>query len=281
VSTVGAAPKQPASVLSRTCSTAVAAHSSPRAGGLNDAVALTALGFPLAAFDCLLAAIAGYVLQQMTPQQELSDFLDEAERYVQSMSTTVEAKASAVGRGLEWTLQSYSPEVIALQEFNSTWLEQEAFKSFWDSQIATPDTARGFRVMQPPQPKNPFQQMLLLIRNDGRFEVDERLTDLTTKYMASPEFAERLRPAFTQIYPSDLVEPQLAQLLGETLPYKVAVGMCRLRRSACVAPHSSPQEEEEFALLIGAHAASDGTKIHGVALSALSMTENVCKSVTW
>eukprot|EP01049_Picozoa_sp_SAG25_P010346 SAG25_NODE_1123_length_3886_cov_1.894904_3_plen_522_part_00 len=256
--TLAAAPEHPA-----------AAHASVK--NLSDTQALTALTYPLAAFDCLLALVTAHVLQQMS-SDDLSGFLDEMDAYVESMSTTAEAKAAAVAVGLEWTLRSYSPQVFALQEFNSAWLEHEHFRAFWQEQIDTGSFAgsprsgrgRGYNVVRPQMSKNPFQQMVLLIGKGGQLKFDSALTKLTQDYMNSPEFIDQLRVAFALVYPPDLVDLQLA-LAQKSLPCKVAVAMCRLPRS--------PHNPQEYVLVIGAHAASNGTDNRAITIAARELAQ--------
>jgi hypothetical protein len=47
--------------------------------------------------------------------------------FVTAMNTAPAAKAVAVAAALRWLVVAFEPDVIALQEFNESWLDEPAF----------------------------------------------------------------------------------------------------------------------------------------------------------
>lgn len=219
-----------------------------------------ALALPLAIFDGLLAKIAGNLVADMK-EDEREAFLGEMKAYVMMMRTTSEAKAKAVGAGLEWTIASYAPCVIALQEFNASWLGEPAFKRFWTEKIegegATEASEEGFEVIKPLTLKNEMQQMILLIRKRSALQLDHARTAEMARYIRDRDaLAQSLQERFGALYPERIVESQVKSAL-QALTAKVAVAVCSLQCADGKSLGLTPATE--IVLVVGAHASSDGT----------------------
>ena len=213
--------------------------------------------FPLAAFDVLLAKIAGRVISKMDADLgEVDAFLAEIKTYVGAMRTTSEAKAQALAKGFEWTIGSYAPSVIALQEFNAGWMTEPLFRRFWTDYVdGVHAEGGGFEVITSTVVKKKNQQTILLVKKGDQsgLTVDRDQTRLLANYVEEGgELKERLKAAFGSVFPEGIVDLQVENAL-KALQFKCANCVCTLCRqdgSAMVA---------ESVLVVGAHAASDGT----------------------
>eukprot|EP01043_Picozoa_sp_COSAG02_P009498 COSAG02_NODE_323_length_24725_cov_57.558272_3_plen_746_part_00 len=221
---------------------------------------LPKLAFPLAAFDVLLAKIAGRVISKMAPG-DAEAFFQEMKRYVGAMRTTSEAKARALAQAIEWTLLSYNPSAIALQEFNAGWLDEPLFRRFWTDHVdGVHAVDGGFEVVSPPQMKNKMQQTLLLIKKGegSGLTLDVEQTSLLAGCINDhAQLAVRLRAAFSAIYPEEIVELQIENALT-SLRYKCAAAVCTAQKEMGGGSLGSPAAMESV-LVVGAHAASNGT----------------------
>jgi hypothetical protein len=221
---------------------------------------LPKLAFPLAAFDVLLAKIAGRVISTMEPG-DAEAFFQEMKRYVEAMRTTSEAKAQALAQAIEWTLLSYTPSAIALQEFNAGWLDESLFRRFWTDYVdGVHAVDGGFEVISPPQMKNKMQQTLLLIKKGegSGLILDPEQTGLLTRCIEDQaQLAKRLQAAFSAIYPEEIVELQVENALA-SLRYKCAAAVCTAQKGMGGGSLGSPAAKESV-LVVGAHAASNGT----------------------
>ena len=231
-----------------------------KSGDLAPHDALPPLAFPLAVFDVLLAKIAGRLIAKMEPG-DAEEFFREMKLYVEAMHTTPEAKAQALARAIEWAAQSYSPSAIALQEFNAAWLAEPIFRRFWTDWVdGVHAVDGGFHVISPPQMKNRMQQTLLLIKKGeaSGLSLERDQTDLLLRYIEDQkQLTARLRSAFSAIFPEALVEMQVDNALS-SLRYKCAAAVCTVQKVPGGSSLGSPAAMERV-LVVGAHAASDGT----------------------
>ena len=220
--------------------------------------ALPGLAFPLAAFDVLLAKIAGRVVSAMDSESgEVAAFMTEMKTYVGAMRTTSEAKAQALAKGFEWTIASYAPSVLALQEFNAGWMTEPLFRRFWTNYVdGVHAEGGGFEVISSAIVKKKNQQTILLVKkgHQSALKVDREATGLLAEYIENEggELGARLRAAFGSIFPQAIVELQVENAL-KALKYKCANCVCTLRRA------DGSAMEAGSVLVVGAHAASDGT----------------------
>lgn len=221
---------------------------------------LPRLAFPLATFDVLLAKIGGRLIAKMDAN-DTEAFLQEMKQYVEAMRTTSEAKARVVANGCEWTLHSYSPSAIALQEFNAGWMAEPSFQRFWTDYVdGTHAVGGGYEVVTPLQIKNRMQQTLLLLKKGDHtgLRKDQKQTRLLVSCIEDQaELTKRLRTAFRTIYPEPIVEMQVEKALG-SLTYKCAAAVCTLHVESSGDSLASSAELESV-LVVAAHAASDGT----------------------
>ena len=222
--------------------------------------ALPQLAFPLAAFDVLLTKIAGRVIAKMEPEEEAEAFLSEMKQYVEAMRTTSEAKARALAKAFEWLILSYSPSVVALQEFNAGWLAEPHFRRFWTDYVDGVHTeGGGFEVVGPPVIKNKMQQTMLLLKKGEHsgLQLDrEQTRKLADCIEDQQQLVERLRAAFSAIFPAGIVEMQVENALN-SLKYKCAAAVCTLCKEDGVSL-GNPKATESV-LVVAAHAASNGT----------------------
>ena len=229
---------------------------------------LAALAFPLAVFDVLLAKLAGHVVADKSKDEEEAEaLLREMRDYVLAMRTTTDAKAKAIAAGFEWTMASYNPSAITLQEFNSRWLEEPHFKRLWAERVDGEQVkCGGYEVIKPPTVTNEQQQVILLIKKQGPLQVDQaQTTELASHVAQRAGFEERLRVVFGLLYPPQIVEEQVQAAL-EALTRKVAMAVCSLRCEDSSSLGATPAME--LVLVVGAHASSDGTDNRAIVAAA-------------
>ena len=235
---------------------------------LRPALATTAL--PLAVFDVLLAKIAGDVVSRLEATDR-SALIDELIAYVRSMNTTPEAKAKALASSFQWTLSSYGPSLIGLEEFNEGWLTEPSFKQFWEKCVAGEDAeGGGFDVVRPRDAAtkgNPMQQTLLLVRkgDDSPLVMDAERTQQLSAYLGSEDMSARLRQAFASLFAPHVVEAQL-EAAERFLERKFAAAVCTLRTAGGAPLGEVPVLET--VLVVAAHAASNGTDNRAIVTAA-------------
>eukprot|EP01045_Picozoa_sp_COSAG04_P009536 COSAG04_NODE_555_length_12662_cov_35.924461_5_plen_538_part_00 len=217
-------------------------------------IRLAATALPLAVFDVLLAKIVGDIVSRMDADDRTA-LIDELTGFVSSMNTTPEAKAKALASSFQWTLASYRPSLIGLEEFNGGWMEEPSFKQFWEKCVECEDG--GFHVIRPSTTANPMQQTLLLIKKgpDAPLVVDHGRTLELAAYIGSQDMSARLRQAFESIFPRHVVNEQL-RMAAQFLTRKFACAVCS---TAGTSGDASRDEGAETVLVVAAHAASNGT----------------------
>lgn len=233
---------------------------------------LAALAFPIAVFDVLLAKLAGHVVADKSKDEEEAEtLLCEMKDYVLAMRTTTGAKAEAIAAGFDWTMASYDPSAITLQEFNAAWLEEPRFKRLWAERVDGEQVkCGGYEVIKPATVTNEQQQVILLIKKRGALRVDQLQTmELVSHVAQRAALEERLRVVFRLMYPQQIVEEQVQAAL-EALMRKVAMAVCSLRCEDNGSLGATPAME--LVLVVGAHASSDGTDNRAIVAAAKELT---------
>lgn len=121
-------------------------------------------------------------------------------------------------------------------------------------------------MIKPPTIKNRMQQMILLIKKQGPLQLDQARTAEISRYITDRDaLAQSLRERFSSLFPERLVASQVQSAL-QALLVKAAVAVCSLR---CEDGQSlGTTAAMEMVLVVGAHAASNGTDNRAIVAAA-------------